>query len=249
MFLRADKIEIKRNIVEPHLDTYCIDKLKLCTIMSDYTKVNVFNNTSEPVEVFLTFAAQNATNKCCPTPVGLSDFPFLKPVPNQPLRGSFTLGAKEGKMFDSNGQCFSGNFGFYIQPQCPVPGADFNNGKDGTSIAEFTFNPSSACYEAFDISCVNGVNCYLEMSVEAGQGWYYGPDNTPIEKIYNKGLQENAGLPGVYPVNCTDCIQLVGPAPCKTLPIGPAQTERICNIQRPGRGGTVTITLLDEPAG
>lgn len=217
--------------------------------MSDYTQMLVHNDTNAPVEVFLTFAAQNAANKCCPSPVGLSDFPFLTPTPNQPLRGSFMLGPNEQQIFDSNGQCFSGNFGFYIEPQCPVPGADFNNGKDGTSIAEFTLNPASPCAEAFDISCVNGVNCYLEMSVEAGQGWYYGPNNTPITKIFNKGLQENAGLPGVYPVNCTDCIRLVGDAPCSSLPIGPPQKERICNIQRPERGGIVTIKLMDQPAG
>jgi hypothetical protein len=217
--------------------------------MADYTTVLVRNTTNAPVEVFLTFAAQNAANKCCPTPVGVSDFPILEPMANQPLRGKFTLPAHGEQLFDSKGQCFSGNFGFYIEPQCPVPGADFNNGKDGTSIAEFTFNPASTCAEAFDISCVNGVNCFLEISVEDGQGWYYGPNETPITKIYNRGLQENKGLPGVYPVNCTDCIRLVGEPPCSSLPIGPAQDERICNIQRPGRGGVVTITLVDvEPA-
>ena len=57
-------------------------------------------------------------------------------------------------------------------------------------------------------------------------------------------LQKNSGLPGVYPVNCTDCIQLVGNAPCPSLPIGPAQTERICNIQRADRGGNVHVNLM-----
>jgi len=217
--------------------------------MSDYTKMIVSNATDAPVEVFVTFAAQNAANKCCPTPLGVSDFSFLEPMEHQPLRGKFTLKAKEEMLFDPEGKCFSGNFGFYIEPQCPVANADFNHGKQGTSIAEFTLNPNSPCAEAFDISCVNGVNCYLEMSVEEGQGWYYGPDKTSVTSIYNKGLQENAGLPGVYPVNCTDCIQLVGTAPCSSLPTGPAQKERICNIERPGRGGIVTVTLLDQPAG
>ncbi len=216
---------------------------------SDYTKMIVSNNTKESVEVFLTFAAQNAANKCCPSPVGLSDFPFLKPVENQPLRGKFTLGAQEEMLFDSKGKCFSGNFGFYIEPQCPVKGADFNHGKEGTSIAEFTLNPSSECAEAFDISCVNGVNCYLEMTVEEGLGWNYGPGKIPVTKIYNRELQKNSGLPGVYPVNCTDCTGLVGEKPCKSLPLGPKQKERICNIQRSERGGIVTISLLSQPAG
>lgn len=208
---------------------------------TNYTKLSVTNNTDEAVEVFVTFAADNSKNKCCPTPATVSDFSVLTVVNS--LRGKFTLGAKQTQVFDPQGKCFSGNVGFYIEPQCPVAGADFHHGKDGTNIAEFTLNPNEGCDEAFDISCVNGVNCYMEMKVAEGQGWHYGPNNTPITTIYNRALQENQGNPGVFPVNCTDCIRLVGDAPCPTLPVGPAQTERICNIQRSQRGGTVEVIL------
>lgn len=209
---------------------------------SDYTQLSVYNGSDEAVEVFVTFAAQNAANQCCPSPCGLSDFTFLTKV-NQ-LMGKFTLASKATQNFDPKGKCFSGNICFYIEPQCPVPGADFNHGKTGTNIAEFTLNPSSQCAEAIDISCVNGVNCFIEMKVDQDGGWAYGPDNTPIDSILNKGLQENSGNPGVYPVNCTDCIRLVGQAPCPSLPVGPAQTERICNVQRYERGGTVQVKLV-----
>lgn len=216
---------------------------------SDYTQLTVTNDTNEDVEVFITFGAQNSSNKCCPHPVGLSDFAFLTKVND--LMGKFTLGAKKTKEFDPNGKCFSGNVGFYIEPQCPVKGADFHHGKEGTNIAEFTLNPCSDCYEAFDISCVNGVNCFIMMKATGtdkvkGNGWTYGPDNTPIDTIYNRGLKENRGNPGVYPVNCTDCIRLIGKPPCPSLPIGPAQDKRICNVQRPGRGGVLEV-ILAEP--
>lgn len=211
----------------------------------DYTTMSVTNKTKEPVLVYLTFAAQNAANLCCPTPLGVSDFNFLTPSAHNALRGSFELAAGATQDFDPQGQCFSGNFGFYIEPQCPVTGADFHHGAQGTNIAEFTINPASTCAEAFDISCVNGINCFIQMKVEAGLGWAYGPNNTPIDTIYNRALQENSGNPGVYPVNCTDCIQLVGDAPCSILPIGPAQTERICNIQRSERGGNIQVILAD----
>ena len=211
---------------------------------TDYTSLSVTNDTDKPVEVFVTFAAQNAANKCCPTPLGVGDFSFLKQI--QPLRGTFTLGSKETKKFDTKGLCFSGNIGFYIEPQCPVKGANFNNGLQETSIAEFTLNPNTPCAEAFDISCVNGINCFITMKVGQDQGWYYGPDQKPIDTIYNKGLQLNAGNPGVYPVNCTDCIQLVGAPPCPSFPTGPPQTERICNVQRPGRGGILQV-ILSQP--
>jgi hypothetical protein len=205
-----------------------------------HTKLTVTNDTNAAVEVFVTFAAANPENTCCGTPATVGDFPFL--TEEFALRGKFNLAAGATQEFDPQGRCFSGNIGFYIAPQCPVKGADFNNGKTGTNIAEFTLNPNKGCDEAFDISCVNGVNCYMQMKVEKGLGWAYGPKNTPIETIYNKGLQLNAGNPGVYPVNCTTCTGSEN-APCSTLPIGPAQTEPICNIQRSQRGGTVQVTL------
>lgn len=212
---------------------------------TDYTKLSVTNQTKKQVEVFVTFAAANSANKCCGSPAVISDFPILEKV--NKLMGKFLLAAGATHIFDPKSKCFSGNICFYIEPQCPVTDADFNGGKFGTSIAEFTLNPSSGCAEAFDISCVNGVNSYIQMSAD-GSGWYYGPKQTAISTIYNKGLGLNSGNPGVFPVNCTDCIQLVGAKPCPTLQLGPAQKERICNIQRSERGGTVNVTLTEvEP--
>ncbi|WP_103864665.1 hypothetical protein [Aquimarina sp. I32.4] len=211
-------------------------------ITTNYTKLTVTNQTDAAVEVFVTFAAKNSTNQCCPIPVSVDDFSFLEKVNS--LRGKFILEKKKSQEFDPKGQCFSGNIGFYIEPQCPVPNASFHMGKTGTNIAEFTLNPLEPCFEAFDISCVNGVNCYMMMKVDKDLGWNYGPVKTPIDTIYNRGLQENKGNPGVYPVNCTDCIQLIGNPPCPSLPTGPAQTERICNVQRSERGGSVEVLLV-----
>ncbi len=215
--------------------------------MSNYTKLSVTNQKNEAVEVYVTFAASNPANTCCGSPATVSDFSKLTQVNN--LMGKFTLAAKSTHEFDPKGKCFSGNICFYIEPQCPVKGVDFNNGEQGTSIAEFTLNPSESCDEAFDISCVNGVNSFITMKVDKDGGWNYGPDKKSIDMIYNKGLGLNSGNPGVFPVNCTDCIQLVGNKPCPTLPVGPAQTERICNVQRSGRGGVLQVILTDpQPA-
>ena len=208
-----------------------------------YTKLLVTNNKNVWVEVYVTFAAQNSKNQCCATPAGLADFPFLKSV--QPLMGKFKLGPKSSQVFDPKGKCFSGNICFYIEPQCPVKGADFNHGKYGTSIAEFTLNPNKGCDETIDISCVNGVNSFIKMITNAKGGWVYGPNNTPIDTIYNKGLQQNSGLPGVYPVNCTTCTAAPN-APCPALPIGPAQSQAICNVQRLGSGGLVRVILQNQ---
>lgn len=210
-----------------------------------YTKLTVTNNKNDSVEVYVTFAAQNNKNKCCPAPAGFKDFKFLKAIPGNALMAKFKLGPKSTQVFDPKGKCFSGNICFYIEPQCPVSGADFNHGKEGTSIAEFTLNPNQGCGEAFDISCVNGVNSFIQMVADKNGGWVYGPKNTPVHIIHNKGLKDNKGLPGVYPVNCTDCIRLVGSKPCAALPLGPPQKERICNIKRSGMGGTLQVILTD----
>ena len=207
------------------------------------TKLAVHNATNKAVTVYLTFGVSGPV---CPNPVGVGDFPILSHVPNSPLRGTFTLAADATQNFDPKGRCFTGNVGFFIAPQCPVAGADFNHGKEGTNIGEFTLNVTKGD-EAFDISCVNGVNCWMNMSV-TGSGWSDGVNNTSINSIENKALQKNQGNPGVYPVNCTDCIQLVGNPPCPSLPVGPPQTKRICNIQRAVRVGsndTLTITLKE----
>lgn len=220
----------------------------LCTATKiiSQTQLNVTNSQNDTVVVYVTFAAQNSNNKCCPTPAGLKDFSFLKPVPGNALQGTFKLAPKATQKFDAKSKCLSGNISFYIPPQCPVSGADFHHGKDGTSIAEFTLNPKNGCDEAFDISCVNGVNSFIQMKVDR-KDWSYGPNKKPITSIYNQTIKRNAGLPGVYPVNCTDCIRLVGNAPCPQLPIGPAQKDRICNVQRSGRGGTLQIILHSAP--
>ncbi|MCA9652251.1 MAG: hypothetical protein KC501_20220 [Myxococcales bacterium] len=208
------------------------------------TKLSIYNDTAQEVEVYVTFAAGNHRNECCPEPVGVEHFPFLDRT--HALQGKLVLGAGKVQELDPGGKCLSGNVSFYIPPQCPVPGADFHHGETGTNIAEFTLNPKKPCMEAFDISCVNGVNCYMAIKVDPKEGWTYGPDNEPIDSIYNRALQENSGNPGVYPVNCTDCVRLVGRPPCPSLPVGPAQKSRICNVQRKGRGGTVQIVLLPQ---
>ena len=211
-----------------------------------YTKLSVTNNTADSVDVYVVFAAADTANKCCPSPATPADFIFLTAIAHNPLMATFKLAPNATQNFDPKKKCFSGNFGFYIEPQCEVKDSSFEKGKSGTSIGEFTLNPGS-CDEAFDISLVNGINCYLKIEVDSGLGWAYGPDTTAITSIANKAMNLNSGNPGVYPVNCTDCIRLVGDKPCEGLAMGKAQTKRICNIQRSERGSTVRLSIENPP--
>jgi len=189
------------------------------------------NDTGEAAEVYVTFGAKNPKNKACSSPAGLSDFPFLQKVGAGNLQGKFSLGANQTQDFDSKGKCLSGNVCFLELPKC------------GTNIAEFTLNPASGFDEVIDISCVNGINVSLEISVTGG--WFYGPHQTPIREIRNSALEHNCGNPGIYPVNCTTCTGAVKP-PCPELPTGPCQSEAICNVSRTSRGGTVEVKLLSQ---
>lgn len=203
-----------------------------------YTSLVVVNksNQSAPVTVFLTLGAQ-ANN------VSFKDFPFIKENGTNPLQGTFSLKEGASQTFAPQ-QFFSGNIGFYITPQCPTGNPGFSEGKEGTSIAEFTLNTPD---ETFDISCVNGMNCYIEMSVDK-DGWVYGQDSTPIKSIKNKALYQNTGNPGVYPVGCTTCTGNEN-SPCNELKSATPQPEPICNISRSeSAGGTLTITLLPNPS-
>lgn len=211
-----------------------------------YTKMSVTNNTADTVDVYVVFAASDTANKCCPSPATPADFSFLNSIPHNDLMATFKLEPKATQYFDPKEKCFSGNFGFYIEPQCEVKGADFKNGKNGTSIGEFTLNPGD-CDEAFDISLVNGINSYLKIEVDSGLGWEYGPKKKAITSIHNKAMNSNSGNPGVYPVNCTDCIRLVGDKPCPGLAKAKEQPARICNIQRIERGGVVRLSLESPP--
>jgi hypothetical protein len=113
----------------------------------------------------------------------------------------------------------------------------------GTTTAEFALNPESGA-EAVDISLVNGYSAEVTISMSGGGAWTYGPNSTSISKIFNRPLGQNVGNPGVFPKNCTDCVRLVGAPVCSGFPAHPVcQSERICNVQRSGYGGTVTITL------
>ncbi|MFU2208349.1 hypothetical protein [Solidesulfovibrio sp. C21] len=208
------------------------------------TRVAIHNATKDSPDIYVIFGVAGPV---CPNPVDVPDFPALLAIGNHV--GTIGISPGQALELDPKGRCFSAIVGFYIMPQCPVPGANFPNGQYGTNIGEFTLNVTGG-QEAFDISCVNGVNCWMEMTV-TGSGWGYGPQNTPISSISNKALGCNSGNPGVYPVNCTDCIQLIGNPPCPSLQIGPAQKERICNIQRDVQSGSndvLTITLKEgEP--
>ena len=137
-----------------------------------------------------------------------------------------------------DGKCISGGFGAGGFAECET--AEYPN---GWTQAEFTLNPKASTQEAVDISAVNGVN--YAISIVLGSGWYYGNQIFVTNVGPNKAINNNVGVPGVYPNGCTDCIQLVGDPPCPNLTSNPTcQSSRICNVYRDNApGGTVEFQI------
>ncbi len=75
----------------------------------------------------------------------------------------------------------------------------------GINIFEFSINVANEC---FDISCVDGVNAEIKVSVN-DTNWTTGLDSY-IQKFdsatCNLMLDKNIGIRGVYSYRCTDCI-------------------------------------------
>jgi len=165
---------------------------------------------------------------------------------NPPYAGkcSFMLAAGASKTFPNiPATCISGNVTFGGYAACPD-----GTFPDGYTTAEFTLNVTSGD-EGIDVSLVNGYNYKVTMAMTGGGAWSTGAqagDPQPISLITPNTIGNNIGNPGVYPRNCTDCIQLVGSIVCPGFPADPTcQATRICNAQRDVsvNGGTVTIAL------
>jgi hypothetical protein len=162
----------------------------------------------------------------------------------QPYAGKcqLVLGPRQSKALPNiPNTCISGNITFGSYPACPN-----SSFPKGFTTAEFTLNPSVGA-EDVDVSLVNGYNYTVTITMTGGGSWFVSNTNPPkgITQIVPKPTQ-NTGNPGVYPEDCTDCIQLVGSPVCPGFSTNPTcQAARICDGQRPvsNNGGTVTVTL------
>lgn len=214
------------------------------------TSLVITNNTKKNMQVFVVLAALGGACNANNPPItadqlkaaGFCDQVIENPS-QKPYAGKcqFALAAGKSKTFPNIPQtCISGNITFGGYPACPD--VKFPN---GYTTAEFTLNPSAGA-EDVDVSLVNGFNFKVTMTMQGGGGWVVSNTNKAITQINPKPLGQNTGNPGVYPKDCTDCIQLVGSPVCPGFPTNPTcQPSRICDAQRAvsQSGGKVIITL------
>ena len=142
-----------------------------------------------------------------------------------------------------------------------LPGDDIPNGVNAAELTLNTGSPldtSKIFPESADISCVNGANTTIRMDYDPGSGnsWNNGDGgDTNVIQIQNSWVDianqhdNNSTLSGVFPYNCTDCIDVIN-APCgNKFNFPPFPTEKHCQVMRNPNsngefGGTVTITYL-----
>jgi len=214
------------------------------------TSLVITNNTKKGTQVFVVLAALGGACNASNPPITADQLKaagFCGQVIENPLQKpyagkcQFELAAGASKTFPNIPQtCISGNITFGGYPTCPD--ATFPN---GYTTAEFTLNPSAGA-EDVDVSLVNGFNFKVTMTMQDGGGWVVSNTSKAITQIVPKPLGQNTGNPGVYPKDCTDCIQLVGSPVCPGFPTNPTcQPSRICDAQRDvsQNGGKVIITL------
>jgi hypothetical protein len=213
------------------------------------TSLVITNNTNKPTQVFVVLAALGGACNASNPPITADELAkagFCGQVIENPVQKpyagkcQFSLAAGASKTFPNIAQtCISGNVTFGGYPSCPD--ATFPT---GYTTAEFTLNPSTGA-EDVDVSLVNGFNFRVTMTMQGGGGWVVSNTTKAITQIVPQP-EGNIGNPGVYPKNCTDCIQLVGSPVCPGFPTKPScQPSRICDAQRAvsQNGGKVIITL------
>lgn len=206
------------------------------------TTLETHNASFHPVLVYLTLGA---TPGCVQDVSTITFTPVVELTVIAPLMGSFTLAKHQTvKIAAPAGLGLNGNLCFGTPPlNCPCP--DWPN---GVALAEFILNNGfqPGGQETIDISCVAGSNAYLGFDLSAGD-WSANGGTISVGEIRNSTRYQNTGLVGVYPLGCDDCTASVSPPSCVGQQPQFANSEPICNVQRPAasnQGGTVKVSFL-----
>lgn len=204
----------------------------------DLTTLAIANGTDEEITAYF-------TRGVAPDNVTIGDIPFLTAVPGNPNQGTFTVAKNASVSYTPPaGTTLIGNICFGGPPiNCPT-----QQFPTAVNLFEFALDLPAGSWETVDISCVAGVNSIMKVSLEGGPGWNAGPGGT-VTAFHNARPGHNTGLVGVYPISCDVCTASQNPPTCSPAvkPERP-QSQAICNVQRDGVGGVVTVTLAGYTA-
>jgi len=206
------------------------------------TRLEVVNGTSSNVTVWLTLSTGGGieVKELDKLHSGITPAPWgITAEPDNPFQGSFTLPANAS--VSAWPGYFNGNLAFGALPTSGCPSQQWPQG-----INIFEFNLNTGGDESIDISCINGVNALLTVSMEGGGVWTVTGSQTATS-FQNFPLGQNSNVVGVYPANCPGCT-VAGPTPqaCpggSPVPVESPSASSICQLDRTQNGGTVTVTF------
>lgn len=200
----------------------------------DYTTITILNSSDQDsVKVFVTL----------PATYNIMGLFGIKDTISK-SKGFFY--AYKGKKYVSNQNPLIGGVIAFEGDAQGCESAIQNGFKTGINIFEFTVGVQ---YETFDISCEDGVNCIMKVTVSDQKNWSTGSGSDQMEFLSSQNkfpIQDNCNIRGVFPYRCTDCVE-IGAQPPKNCFDLPAQCNksRFCQAARTGHnGGDVMVEFI-----
>lgn len=117
----------------------------------------------------------------------------------------------------------------------------------GINIFEFTVNTPSTGNESTDLSCLDGLNSFLKLTVSDTVNWIAGGNvfKNPAQNSWP--LETNCNIIGVYPYHCDNCIDTVTPPHPVCFPFEGCSKNSVnnCQLDRATvRGGNIKCEFL-----
>lgn len=195
------------------------------------TGLMVTNQSNDTVQVYLTLG-------CIGDKRYVQSTKGIFGIKTAGSQGSFILKPGESREYIDKKQALSGNFAFGTPPlNCPT-----GVYKKGINLFEFCLNNDFGKdpQETIDISCVAGVNAYLQVNV-SDDDWVA---DTVVTEFANDTLYGNMNRRGVLPYGCDVCTSSSNPPSCPNhLPYSECSEDARCLVQRPSnkKGGSVSV--------
>ena len=117
----------------------------------------------------------------------------------------------------------------------------------GINIFEFTVNTPSTGNESTDLSCLDGLNVYMMLTVSDTVNWIAGGKTFKNPAMVNYPLSANCNIPGVYPYHCDVCIDTLSPPKPVCFPFEGCSSNPVnnCQLDRATvRGGNIKCEFL-----
>lgn len=213
----------------------CSEKTEVIEIITQsadtLTQVVIQNKSKDSILVYLTIQAPNSV-------IGI--FGITDTI-GSCSKGTFW--AYSDSSYSSNlSGALQGAVVSFVGDNLPCQVAVTQGFPTGINIFEFSINIP---FECFDLSCEDGMNSMLRVSVSDSVNWASGDGQNQqvFDTLRNVfPLINNVNIRGVFPYRCTDCIDLGTAIPQNCFNLhDTCSTFRTCQVQRTNHNGGVIV--------